>query len=258
MMMLLFSGKYSGIVQLGEHDLELEKDFSKFNVVSDTLDSLDAPTQIANHAHTRLVDSGCFTYRRFVKLIDEAIEHKMNELRMILRPPLNSPAVPGIEIETAALADVRDPPIRGSYHPPVFSYKQLSWNHQQLKEISALHGIQIGALCASVFELHGTKKRHAAEIGRLNGVIAALEGNAIEGRSLFHPASAAHQNRQCIAGACLEEMGCDSAPPHLDAARSAFRACSPALYPPQPHQVRTYSDFIAFEAGSPRGRQDIP
>jgi hypothetical protein len=63
---------------------------------------------------------------------------------------------------------------------------------------------------------------------------------------------------QGIAGAGLEEMDCDSAPPHLDVARSAFRACSPILYPPQPHQVRTYPDFIAFEAGSPRGRQDIP
>jgi hypothetical protein len=103
---LLFSRKYSEIIRPDEHDLEIEKDFSDIDLVSDTLDGLDAPTQIADRTSTRLVGSGCFTYRRFIKLIDEAIEREVGELRIIVRPPLNSPAVPGIEIETAGLGHV--------------------------------------------------------------------------------------------------------------------------------------------------------
>jgi hypothetical protein len=142
-----------------------------------------------------------------------------------------------------AVVDVREPPTREPHHPPVFSHKQWSQNHQRLEENSALHGTQFGSLCAREFELHCIEMRDEAEIGRLNGVIAALAGNAIDGRSQFHSASAAPQNHQCSAGAGLEEMGCDSAAPRLDHCAFGVSRVQPC---PLPSAAASGPDLFSF------------
>src|SRR4051812_14915193 len=174
--MILFSGSYSGIIEPGEHYLELKKDFSNADAVLDALDDLDALEKMADRAYARLVGSGRFAYRQLVELIDETIERKVRELGVTLRPPLDNPAFQGIE--TAASADLRERPTREPHHPLVFSYKQLSQQYQRLKEDATQYNAQIESLCETVSELVSVEKCYAAEIGRLNEVVAILERNA--------------------------------------------------------------------------------
>ena len=78
--MILFSGRYSGILQPGEHFIELKKDFSNVDSGSLQVDDLDALEQMARRAHQHLVKSEKFSYRRFVELIVETIMRNASQL----------------------------------------------------------------------------------------------------------------------------------------------------------------------------------
>ena len=67
--MILFRGRYSGIIEPEAHYIPLEKDFSNVDQVLERLNDLPALEVMADHAYEHLVASGRFGYRCFAQML---------------------------------------------------------------------------------------------------------------------------------------------------------------------------------------------
>ena len=135
--MVLYTGRYSGLIEPGEHYIELKKDFSNAGAVLAQLDDVDGLEKLADRAYRRLVGSGEFTYSRFVGLIDETIGRKTAELGLALRPPRGFSA----DAAGAATSMHRALPTRLPNDPIVFLYNHFSAEIARLNRIiTDLHG----------------------------------------------------------------------------------------------------------------------
>lgn len=76
--MILLTGHYSGLIQPGEHYIELKKDFSNVEDVLRQVADIPALQAVASRAHRDLIASGIYSYRRFMKLVDSVIERKLS------------------------------------------------------------------------------------------------------------------------------------------------------------------------------------
>lgn len=157
--MILFTGRYSGLIEPDEHYIELKKDFSNVDAVLARLDDLHSLERMADRAYDRLVGSGDFSYRAFVALIDDTIARKAQELGLTL------PAVPRgssrAEFDPAG-AGLRELPTNRPRHFALFRCKQLEHeNRLQAAEIARLNRL------------------YTAEIARLNDVILEIQDRAL-------------------------------------------------------------------------------
>jgi hypothetical protein len=157
--MILFSGRYSGLIEPDQHYIELKKDFSNIDAVLARLDDLDSLERMADRTYDRLVGSGDFSYRRFVKLIDDTIARKAREIGVALRAaPRGSSRA---NLDPAAFPGLRELPTDGPRHFALFRCSQLEHQNSLLAaEIARLNQVYI------------------AEIARLNQVISEIKDRA--------------------------------------------------------------------------------
>jgi hypothetical protein len=138
--LILFSGKYLGLISPDEHYIELEKDFSNIEFVLDRLADLDALENMADRAYDRLVGSGEFGYRRFAGLVEETVRRKAAELGVSLRPPTGRFGPTEFGVQLAGLADFREEPTVAPRHPAFFLYQNvLHENGHLTKEVNRLN-----------------------------------------------------------------------------------------------------------------------
>lgn len=77
---ILFEGRYSGVLQPGDHYLSLKKDFSNFDDVIDQFRDPQRRAEIRTRAEADLIASGRFSYREFVRthfdrvLLEESLQ----------------------------------------------------------------------------------------------------------------------------------------------------------------------------------------
>ncbi len=176
--MILFTGRYSGLIEPDEHYIELKKDFSNVDSVLSRLDDLEGLEAMADRAYDRLVASGDFSYQQFVKLIDRTIMRKATELGIPLRPPRGGCG--DADFDLAALASLRERPTTAPRHFAVFKCKQLEHENGILrKEIARLDQV------------------YTAEIARLNNTILNIRKHAFRacGRQAAKAALAVLVNR---------------------------------------------------------------
>ena len=76
--MILLTGGYSGLIQPGEHYLELKKDFSNVDDVLRQVEDIPALRAMAERAYDHLIGSRAYTYRRFIEFVDGIIERKLS------------------------------------------------------------------------------------------------------------------------------------------------------------------------------------
>lgn len=77
--MILLTGRYSGLIQPGEHYVELRKDFSNVEDVLRQVEDIPALKAMADRTYRHLIASGAYSYRRFVELVDGVIERRLSE-----------------------------------------------------------------------------------------------------------------------------------------------------------------------------------
>jgi len=176
--MILFSGRYSGIVAPDEHYIELKKDFSNIDQVLDRIKHIDTLEQVADRAHRHLIQSGNYDYSRFVEIVDALIDRNREgqarracgsrrparplDQRMVVdpQPVLNEQPTPW--------------PRDAIYH----RYKQLYREHEALKREFAN---ETGRLTREVQYL---RSEFASETQRLIREVEALQ-SALASRSLI-------------------------------------------------------------------------
>tara|TARA_A100001015_G_C15043100_1_gene741277 strand:+ start:2274 stop:3587 length:1314 start_codon:yes stop_codon:yes gene_type:complete len=71
--MVLYPGSYSNILIKDKHYIELKKDFSNFDEVYQKLKVTDFLNKIAYQAKKDLVDSGKYTYSKFIEKFDDEV-----------------------------------------------------------------------------------------------------------------------------------------------------------------------------------------
>jgi hypothetical protein len=84
--MILLTGRYSGLIQPGEHYVELKKDFSNVEDVLRQVEDIPALRAVAERAYHHLIASGAHRYRRFIELVDGVIERKLSQREEGLGP----------------------------------------------------------------------------------------------------------------------------------------------------------------------------
>jgi len=157
--MILFTGRYSGLIEPDEHYIELKKDFSNIDSVLSRLDDLEALEAMADRAYDRLVGSGEFSYRQFVELIDRTILRKAGELGVPLRLPQGGSGYGNFD--PAAFASLRERPTNAPQHFALFKCKQLAHENRVLRE-----------------EIARLDRVYTAEIARLNALILQIREHA--------------------------------------------------------------------------------
>lgn len=85
--LILFSGRYSDAIAPGEHYIELKRDFSNIDGVLAQLGDTEALDAMAHRTYQHLIASGRYSYRRFVALVDDAIERRRREIRFRAKSP---------------------------------------------------------------------------------------------------------------------------------------------------------------------------
>lgn len=157
--MILFSGRYSGLIEPDQHYIELKKDVSNIDSVLSRLDDLAALEAMADRAYDRLVASGDFSYWRFVQLIDCTILRKAGELGVPLRLPQGRSGHG--DFDPGALASLTERPTSAPQHFALFKCKQLGHENRLLRE-----------------EIARLNQVYTAEIARLNGLILHIREHA--------------------------------------------------------------------------------
>jgi hypothetical protein len=180
--MVLFTGRYSGLIEADKHYIELKKDFSNIDCVLARLEDVDGLERMTDRAFDRLIGSGEFSYRRFVELIDRTISRKAEELAITLRSARGDTRDHEIGADFTRLASFSEYPTKQPRHPVFFRYKLISQDKDLLtkenarliqfytKEITQLSNRYI----TEVAQLHDVYKKeiasHTSEIARLNHI----------------------------------------------------------------------------------------
>ncbi len=78
--MVLMEGQYSGVLKPHIHFVPLKKDFSNLDQVFDTLNNGEAIDAMAERAYKDIILSEMYSYRKFVGMVDEAIQGELSRL----------------------------------------------------------------------------------------------------------------------------------------------------------------------------------
>jgi hypothetical protein len=72
--LVLFEGRYSGVLEPGKHFLPLKKDFSNVDEVLAKLHDDTFLEALTERAYQDIIGSGRYTYQAFIGLVDAALE----------------------------------------------------------------------------------------------------------------------------------------------------------------------------------------
>jgi hypothetical protein len=79
--MVLVRGKYSGLLKPDEHYIPLESDYSNLDCVLQRIDDLPALEAMVERAYRDLIASDAYSYRSYVRRIDDIFEQEMRQRR---------------------------------------------------------------------------------------------------------------------------------------------------------------------------------
>jgi hypothetical protein len=75
--LVLFEGEYSGVVKPNEHYISLNKDFSNVDEVFEKIKDDGFLTQLTERAYQDIINSGKYSYRRFIQNVDIDLEDRV-------------------------------------------------------------------------------------------------------------------------------------------------------------------------------------
>jgi len=79
--LILFEGNYSGIIQPDVHFIPLKKDFSNIDKVLATVQDDERVSRMVERAYSDVIESGAWSYRTFVRRVDDALDARVKPAR---------------------------------------------------------------------------------------------------------------------------------------------------------------------------------
>jgi hypothetical protein len=92
--LVLFEGKYSGILSEGLHYISLKKDGSNIEEVFALLHDGKYVDEITDRAYSDIIDSGKYTYKVFIEMVDRQIDQSIEALGLKEHHAINYVDVP--------------------------------------------------------------------------------------------------------------------------------------------------------------------
>jgi hypothetical protein len=80
----LVEGEYNGILKPGVHYIEVKRDWSNLQEVLNKIKDVDYCESIADHAYRDIVESGRYTYQKYVQMVLEHVKNVTPQTRNIL------------------------------------------------------------------------------------------------------------------------------------------------------------------------------
>lgn len=111
--MVLFEGEYSGVLKPYRHYLPLKKDFSNIEDVFNRLNDARLVDEIATNAYEDIINSGQYSYRSFVSMVDQQINQALEKYSV-------SRATNDVNVYRLSLEGVDSSPVRAK--PPLPSF----------------------------------------------------------------------------------------------------------------------------------------
>jgi hypothetical protein len=78
--LVLFEGEYSGVIRPDEHFIALKKDGSNLADVIQSLQNNEYIDAMADRAWTDVIESGKYSYKSFVSMVDKELQRSFSEL----------------------------------------------------------------------------------------------------------------------------------------------------------------------------------
>jgi len=72
--LILYEGKYSGVVSPGKHYISLRKDWKNIEEVIESLQDLSYLSQLTENAYNDIIKSGKYTYQSFIQEVEKVID----------------------------------------------------------------------------------------------------------------------------------------------------------------------------------------
>jgi hypothetical protein len=199
--LILFSGKYLGIIARDEHYIELKKDFSNVDEVLERLDDLGELERMADRAYDRLVGGGEFSYRGFIGLVEDTVRRKAAELHVRLREPTGRFGPTEFGVEPKGLAEYREQPTVAPRHPAFFWYQDaLQQNRHYAKHVDHLNAYIEKQNKFLTEEIARLNEFYSGHIDHLNSIINRTRAASVRGI----PADA--RRRRMTPGAVLRRL----------------------------------------------------
>ncbi|HEV2099362.1 MAG TPA: hypothetical protein VGR45_10600 [Stellaceae bacterium] len=206
--LVLFSGRYSGLIEPDTHYIELKEDFSNVDTVLARLGDLAGLASMADRAHRHLIASGEYGYPRFVGLVDELLERKAAEIGLSLRSaPERLPQTEGgVGADPTALQSLEERPTAKPRHFVFYQYKHAAREQARLNEQTALLTAEVARLNerypAMIADCNAEITRLRTEVARLNkhypAMIADLNAEITRLRTDIGRLTGVHQGLQSV------------------------------------------------------------
>lgn len=85
--LVLLEGEYSGVLTPSVHYIPLRKDGSNLSEVHSMLEKSNYVDQMAERAYQDIILSGRYTYKEFVRLVDEKVDYIFKNIKKMPPPP---------------------------------------------------------------------------------------------------------------------------------------------------------------------------
>lgn len=179
--LILYTGYYSGIIQPDEHYIELKKDFSNIKQVLEKLNDFKYLNRLVDRAHKDIIESGLFSYERFIKNIDEYLEENLPNNAQILVQHTSGYPVPGFSREENEIisSPTKKPRMFSDFRIDILE-KENQGYFAEIKRLNRVFPEEIDRLNrVYTDEIDRLNKVYKEEINRLNGGDSSIVRNSL-------------------------------------------------------------------------------
>ena len=148
--LVLFEGRYSGVLEPGKHYLPLKKDFSNVDAVLANLHDDDLLQAMAERAYADVIGSGRYSYQSFMAFVDKVLEQNWKPIARVPSAWLPLPPCDALPSFTDGYRKNFEPhPLKRALQT-MPGFVQAVVNRERLKSVWSVFPAPLRALCRPI------------------------------------------------------------------------------------------------------------
>jgi hypothetical protein len=150
--LVLFEGRYSGVLEPGRHFIVLKKDFSNVDEVLAKLHDDAFLEALTERAYADIIGSGRYSYEAFVQMVDGVLEQNWRPIERVAAAWLQLPPCDALPAFRAAYQkNFQQPALRRAWHA-MPGFVQALVNRDRLKRVWSAFPSPLRSICQPVLE----------------------------------------------------------------------------------------------------------
>jgi hypothetical protein len=150
--LVLFEGRYSGVLESGKHFIALKKDFSNVDEVLAKLHDDDFLEALTERAYADIIGSGRYSYEAFVQMVDGVFEQNWRPIERARPAWLSLPPCDALPAFRAAYQKNFQPPALRRAWNAMPGFVQTLVNRDRLKRVWSAFPSPLRAICQPILE----------------------------------------------------------------------------------------------------------